>query len=84
MKCTCAVLDAVSSRLAHRHTPWGAKWKDYVDLYFILSQHYAFQDIMKKGRKFLQENLMNGFSEQLGYFKDMNYAEQVDYMPGLR
>ena len=55
-----------------------------MDLYFILSQHYAFQDIMKKGRKFLQENLMNGFSEQLGYFKDMNYAEQVDYMPGLR
>ena len=55
-----------------------------MDLYFILSQHYAFQDIVKKGKEiFAGEFNERLFREQLGYFKDMNYAEQVDYMPGF-
>jgi len=59
-----------------------AKWKDYVDLYFIL-QKYPFKDIVKKSKRIFggqfNEKL---FREQLSYFKDINYSEPIEYMSG--
>jgi len=58
-----------------------AKWKDYVDLYFILKDHYDIGDIAKKARQLF----VNEFNEkllrtQLAYFDDINYREAVEYV----
>lgn len=61
-----------------------AKWKDYVDLYFILKDHLSLDQIVKKanvvfGDKF-NEKLIR---QQLSYFQDIDYSEKVDYMKGF-
>lgn len=61
-----------------------AKWKDYVDLYFIFKQ-YALEDVVSKA-----EELFGGeFNEkllrvQLAYFEDINYSEEIEFMPGFK
>jgi hypothetical protein len=58
-----------------------AKWKDYVDLYFILRAHYSVEEISKEAIKnfgqFYSEKL---FREQLAFHKDINYTEPVEYL----
>ncbi len=61
-----------------------AKWKDYVDLYFILKDHHTIAEISQKG----QEIFGNAFNEklfrsQLAYFDGINYDEVVEFMPGF-
>mgnify|MGYP001594009930 CR=1 FL=1 len=61
-----------------------AKWKDYVDLYFILSAHHSVAEISKMGKKiFAGEFNERIFREQLGYFSDIDYREQVEFLPGF-
>lgn len=61
-----------------------AKWKDYVDLYFIFRQ-CSLEDVVSKA-----EELFGGeFNEkllrvQLAYFEDINYSEVIEFMPGLK
>jgi len=60
-----------------------AKWKDYVDLFFIF-RTYSFKQVAGKaltifGSEF-DEKL---FREQLAYFKDLDYSEPIEYMPDL-
>lgn len=58
-----------------------AKWKDYVDLYFLLKASISFQEIVQKANElfthFFNEKL---FREQLAYFADIDYSEIVDYL----
>ena len=60
-----------------------AKWKDYVDLYFIFKE-IQFKKVVEKA-----EDLFSGefnqklFREQLSYFEDIDYSENIDYMPGF-
>lgn len=57
-----------------------AKWKDYVDLYFIF-QKYSFQELMDKTRSiFMGEFNEKLFRTQLGYFDDIDYSEEIEYM----
>jgi hypothetical protein len=61
-----------------------AKWKDYVDLYFIMKGFHKLKEIVKKG----EEIFGSEFNEkllrvQLGYFNDVRYDEAVDFMPGF-
>lgn len=60
-----------------------AKWKDYVDLYFIINK-YSFKDVIQKARE-IYGNEFNEklFREQLAYFADIDYSETIDYMPGF-
>ncbi|MFA4890223.1 MAG: nucleotidyl transferase AbiEii/AbiGii toxin family protein [Candidatus Paceibacterota bacterium] len=61
-----------------------AKWKDYVDVYFILKEHYTITDIVKKGEEiFGGECNEKLFRSQMAYFKDVNYSESVEYMKGF-
>jgi len=58
-----------------------AKWKDYVDLYFILKDHYTIQEVCLEGEK----NFTNQFSEklfreQLAFHKDIDYSEPIEYV----
>lgn len=59
-----------------------AKWKDYVDLYFILQMH-TIEELIENTRK-IYGKLFNDrlFLQQLCYFKDINYTEKVNYLPG--
>jgi hypothetical protein len=58
-----------------------AKWKDYVDLYFILKYYYSVKEISNKTKElFKEEFIEKQFFAQLGYFKGINYSEEVTYL----
>ncbi len=62
-----------------------AKWKDYVDLYFILKAHHSVAEITAKGVEiFGNEFNEKIFRVQLAYFNDIDYSEQVVYKDGFR
>lgn len=59
-----------------------SKWKDYVDIYFGL-QRFTLDVIISKA-KIIFGNELNEkiIRTQLAYFKDIDYTEEVIYMPG--
>ncbi|GMX58738.1 MAG: hypothetical protein MCSN_3920 [Candidatus Microsyncoccus archaeolyticus] len=59
------------------------KWKDYVDLYFILKNYTLDQVVEKAESIFGNEFNEKIFRAQLGYFEDIDYSEEVEYMPGF-
>jgi hypothetical protein len=57
-----------------------AKWKDYVDLFFIL-KIYGISEIVNKTKSmFGSEFNERLFREQLSYFDDIDYTEKIDYV----
>ncbi len=58
-----------------------AKWKDYVDLYFILKDHYGLKELSANAKAifgaYFNEKL---FREQLCFFDDIDYSEKVAYL----
>ncbi len=61
-----------------------AKWKDYVDLYFILKSHNAISEIVTKGVEiFGNESNEKIFRTQLAYFEDIDYSEKIIYKNGF-
>ena len=59
-----------------------AKWKDYVDLYFMLNYHFSVKDIsIEAERIFGWQFSEKQFRLQLAFHKDINYSEPVEYMP---
>jgi hypothetical protein len=60
-----------------------AKWKDYVDLYFLLRDNFALETICTEtSRLFGNSFSARLFRGQLAYHKDIDYSETVDFMPG--
>jgi len=60
-----------------------AKWKDYVDLYFILKDRHTIAEITVKGVEiFGQEFNEKIFRTQLAYFNDIDYSEKVVFNGG--
>jgi len=60
-----------------------AKWKDYVDISFALKT-YSIQDIADRARTlFGGEFNERLFRSELGYFDDVDYSEEVEFMPGF-
>ena len=58
-----------------------SKWKDYVDLYFLLKFHYSVEQIGARAEKlFFNQFSEKLFRQQLAFFKGINYGEQVEYM----
>jgi len=60
-----------------------AKWKDYVDLYFIISSHFSINEVVKKAEQIFS----NSFNEkilrsQLSYFKDLDFSEKIVFLEG--
>ena len=61
-----------------------AKWKDYVDLYYILKQFHSLNQIVEKTHQiFGSEFNEKIFRVQLAYFKDIDYSEKIEWMPGF-
>lgn len=58
-----------------------AKWKDYVDLYFILKDHHSLAEISIRAAdifgSYFNEKLLR---EQLCFFDDIDYSEKVEYV----
>jgi len=57
------------------------KWKDYVDLFFILKDHFSIMQIAAKANDlfgdFFNERLLR---EQLSYFKNLDDSEPVEFL----
>lgn len=60
-----------------------AKWKDYVDMFFIF-QRYSFQEVVEKTDSIFKDEFNEKlFRTQLAYFADIDYTEQIEYMTGF-
>ena len=58
-----------------------SKWKDYVDLYFILKDYYSISQISARASEIFEQLFSEKlFRTQLYYFKDIDYSEQVEYI----
>lgn len=60
------------------------KWKDYVDLYFIIKDFHSIEEIIKKTREIFKDEFNERmFRTQLSYFKDINYQEKIIWLKGF-
>jgi len=58
-----------------------AKWKDYVDLYFIIKSYYTVDQISKRAEDIFGELFSEKlFRAQLSFHKDIDYSEPIDYI----
>jgi len=58
-----------------------SKWKDYVDLYFLLKEHFTIEKISKRATEIFGELFSEKmFRAQLCYFDDVDYTEEVDWL----
>lgn len=60
-----------------------SKWKDYVDLYFVFSDHHMLREVVERA----QAMFGNEFSEKvfraaLAYYADIDYSEAVAFRSG--
>lgn len=61
-----------------------AKWKDYVDLYFVMKHYHGIDKIIKMAKKIFGDEFNEKiFRSQLAYFKDIDYTEKIIYMKGF-
>jgi len=60
------------------------KWKDYVDMYFILRNFFSVREISDHAAALFGDRFNERmFRSQLSYFDDINYSEEVVYRPGF-
>ncbi|MEI6049174.1 MAG: nucleotidyl transferase AbiEii/AbiGii toxin family protein [Bacteroidota bacterium] len=58
-----------------------SKWKDYVDFYFLLKDHFSIGEISERAVE-IYDQLFSPklFRAQLSFFQDINYIETVEYL----
>lgn len=62
-----------------------AKWKDYVDLYFVIKYFHTLDEISEKCREIFGDSFNEKLLRvQLPYFEDVNYIEKIEYMKGFK
>lgn len=58
-----------------------AKWKDYVDMYFILRDHFTIAEISRASEKLFQNQFSEKlFRQQLAYHQDIDFNEPVEFI----
>ena len=58
-----------------------SKWKDYVDLYFLLKGHYSLEKVVGRAGEIFGDLFSEKlFRAQLSYFDDVDYTEEVEYL----
>jgi len=58
-----------------------SKWKDYVDLYFLLKEKFSIDEISQRAIEIYGDLFSDKlFRSQLSYFEDVDYSEEVDYI----
>ncbi|MCF7905777.1 nucleotidyl transferase AbiEii/AbiGii toxin family protein [Candidatus Gracilibacteria bacterium] len=59
-----------------------AKWKDYVDMYFLLRDHFSLEMISHEAERIFGGSFNSRvLREQLIWFEDMDYSETVEFLP---
>lgn len=62
-----------------------AKWKDYTDLYFLINHGISMAVIVETaGNLFGNKFNAKLFKQQLAYFEDIDYSEEVEYIGKTR
>lgn len=58
-----------------------ATWKDYVDLYFLLKNHFPLTKISRRAKKIFHGGFNEKlFRQQLCYFEDVDFTEKIDFL----
>lgn len=58
-----------------------SKWKDYVDLYFLLTQHFSLEEVSARAKEIFGDMYSEKmFRVQLSFFEDVDYSETVDWL----
>ena len=58
-----------------------SKWKDYVDLYFLLTRHFTINEIADKAQSIFGDLFSEKlFRAQLSFYNDVDYSEEVEYI----
>jgi hypothetical protein len=58
-----------------------SKWKDYVDLYFILKDYCNLKQIALKANSIFGDMFSEKlFRAQLSYFEDIDFTEPIDFL----
>jgi hypothetical protein len=61
-----------------------AKWKDYVDLFFLLRDNFSAGTICQEAYRLFGDGFSGRlFRGQFAYHADIDYSETVDFMPGF-
>lgn len=59
-----------------------AKWKDYLDIFFLLNE-FSFEQLVHRAKELFGSEFNEKLCRvHLGYFDDIDYSEEVDFMPG--
>ena len=58
-----------------------SKWKDYVDLFYILKDHFSIKEISEEALKIFPNQFSEKlFREQLTFHKDIDKTEPVEFL----
>jgi len=58
-----------------------AKWKDYVDMYLLLHDHFSIAEICKETELLFQNQFSEKlFRQQLAYHNDIDFSEPVEFL----
>lgn len=58
-----------------------SKWKEYVDLYFLLKEKFLLDEISQRAIEIYGDLFSDKlFRSQLSYFEDIDYTEEVEYL----
>jgi hypothetical protein len=58
-----------------------SKWKDYVDLFFLITRFFSIKEIANEAEKIFTSQFSEKlFREQLAFHKDIDYSEEVEYV----
>ena len=58
-----------------------SKWKDYVDLFFLIRYHFSISEISAKANELFKDMFSEKlFRAQLSYFEDIDFNEQIEYI----
>ena len=58
-----------------------SKWKDYVDLFFLLTSYFTIVEISTRAEELFGELYSEKlFRSQLCYYEDIDYTEEVEYV----
>lgn len=61
-----------------------SKWKDYIDLYYILKDYYSITEISGRAHEIFKELFSEKlFRAQLCFFEDIDYSEDVEFLTGF-
>jgi hypothetical protein len=61
-----------------------SKWKDYVDLYFMLRDYFSIKQISERAIEIYGDLFSEKlFRSQLSYFADVDYSEEVEFVKGF-